>query len=259
MPRPPIRVTVHIFQARLSREGAKAEAINCHEDRVPCDCRRFRKRTPTNKAAVTRTVFPDRPDPCDSWPIATLLQLPQSDNCHKDRGPTVNKAIIVSRQVGRRYPTTNQRNTKMIVTMMIMIIVIIIINIIMSMGLPNTPNRSKHAGGNHPTHTTPQGGKGGNHQSPHPNHTTPQGGGKQPTTTTTEGGGKQPTTTPHHRGGEGGRRTENRDHICVRVCTLPLSLSLCYTLSVSLFVYLTHFFMSHNCRYNIYICMYMYV
>ena len=41
--------------------------------------------------------------------------------------------------------------------------------------------------GNHPTHTTPQGGKGGNHQSPHPNHTTPQGGGKQP------------TTTPHHR------------------------------------------------------------
>ena len=58
---------------------------------------------------------------------------------------------------------------------MIMIIVIIIINIIMSMGLPSTPSRSKHAGGNHPTHTTPQGGKGGNHQSPHPNHTTPQG------------------------------------------------------------------------------------
>ena len=57
---------VHIFQARLSREGAKAEAINCHEDRVPCDCRHFRKRTPTNKAAVPRTVFPDRPDPCDS-------------------------------------------------------------------------------------------------------------------------------------------------------------------------------------------------
>ena len=60
--------------------------------------------------------------------------------------------------------------------------------------------------GNHPTHTTPQGGKGGNFQSPHPNHTTPQGGGKQPTTTphhTTGGGGKQPTTTPHHRGGVG--------------------------------------------------------
>ena len=122
-----------------------------------------------NKAAATRTAFPDRPDPCDSWPIATLLQLPQRNNCDKDRGHTVNKAIIVSRHVGRRYPTTNQRNTKMIVIMMIMIIVIIIINIIMSMGLPNTPSRSKHAGGHYPTHTTPQRGKGGNHQSPHPN------------------------------------------------------------------------------------------
>ena len=47
VPRRPIRVTVHIFQARLSREGAKAKAINCHEDRVSCDCRHFRKRTPT--------------------------------------------------------------------------------------------------------------------------------------------------------------------------------------------------------------------
>ena len=34
VPRRPIRVTVHIFQARLSREGAKAKAINRHEDRV---------------------------------------------------------------------------------------------------------------------------------------------------------------------------------------------------------------------------------
>ena len=143
-------MTVRIFQARLSREGAKAEAINCHEDRVPCDCRHFRKRTPTNKAAITRTVFPDRPDPCDSWPIATLLQVHQKDNCDKDRGPTVNKAIIVSRHVGRRCPTTNQRNTKMIVIMMIMIIVIIM-------------------EGGEATH----------------NHTTPhhRRGGKQPTTT----------------------------------------------------------------------------
>ena len=47
VPRRPIRVTVHIFHARLSREGAKAKAINCHEDRVSCDCRHFRKRTPT--------------------------------------------------------------------------------------------------------------------------------------------------------------------------------------------------------------------
>ena len=94
--------------------------------------------------------------------------------------------------------------------MMIMIIVIIIINIIMSMGLPNTPSRSKHAGGNHPTHTTPQGGKGGNHQSPHPNHTTPQGGGKQPTTTPHHGGGGT-----IGRGGGGGR--PNRDHIYIHI------------------------------------------
>ena len=46
VPRRPIRVTVHIFQARLSREGAKAKAINRHEDPVPCDCRHFRKRIP---------------------------------------------------------------------------------------------------------------------------------------------------------------------------------------------------------------------
>ena len=48
-PPPPTlpKLTVHIFQARLSREGAKAKAINCHEDRVSCDCRHFRKRTPT--------------------------------------------------------------------------------------------------------------------------------------------------------------------------------------------------------------------
>ena len=108
--------------------------------------------------------------------------------------------------MGRRYPTTNQRNTKMIVILMIMIIVIIIIDIIMSMGLPNTPSRSKHAGGNHPTHTT-TGGEGGEPLKPTPNHTTPQGGGKQPTTTphhTTGGGGKQPTTAPHHGGGGGG-------------------------------------------------------
>ena len=126
----------------------------------------------------------------------------QKDNCHKDRGPTVNKAIIVSRHVGRRYPTTNQRNTKMIVIMIILIIVIIviIINIIMSMGLPNTPSRSKHAGGNHPTHTTPQGGKGGEppKPTPEPHHTTPQGVGKQP-------GGEGSNPQPHHTtGGRGG-------------------------------------------------------
>ena len=29
-----------------------------------------------NRATVTRIAFPDRPDPCDSWPIATFWQLP---------------------------------------------------------------------------------------------------------------------------------------------------------------------------------------
>ena len=83
-------------------------------------------------------------------------------------------------------------------------VIIIIINIIMSMGLPNAPSRSKHTGGNHPTHTTPQGGKGGNHQSPHPNHTTPQGSPQK--------GGKQPTTTLGRGGGKGGGGRPNRDH-----------------------------------------------
>ena len=108
----------------------------------------------------------------------------QKDNCHKDRGPTVNKAIIVSRHVGRRYPTTNQRNTKMIVILMIMIIVIIIINIIMSMGLPTCRGEPPN-----PHHAT--GGEGGEPPKPTPephhttgrgeathNHTTPQGGGR---------------------------------------------------------------------------------
>ena len=126
--------------------------------------------------------------------------MPQSENCHKDRGPTVNKAIIVSRHVGRRYPTTNQRNTKMIVITMIMIIVIIIIiNIIMSMGLPNALSRSKHAGGKppNPHHTTGRG------ETTH-NHTTPQGGG-------TMGGGG--------RGRAGGIiYTQKHIQTCVCVC-----------------------------------------
>ena len=121
-------------------------------------------------------------DPLHPIPIAPIY------NCHKDRAPTVNKAIIVSRHVGRRYPTTNQRNTKMIVIMMIRIIVIIIIiiNIIMSMGLPNTPSRSKH-----PTHTTPQGGRGGTtkaHTRTTPHHRA--GGGSNPQAHHTTGGGE---------------------------------------------------------------------
>ena len=110
------------FPARFTREAAKA--VNCHEDRIPntpdpCDCGHFPKKDDSdmrviNKATVTRTAFPDRPDPCDGWPTATLWQLPLSDNCHEDSGPTINKAIIVTRHMGRRHPTTNQRNVKML-------------------------------------------------------------------------------------------------------------------------------------------------
>ena len=167
-------------------------------------------------------------------PLQPYCNCPKATTVIKDRGPTVNKAIIVSRHVGRRYPTTNQRNTKMIVIMMIMII-IIIINIIMSMGLPNTPSRSKHAGGYYPTHTTPQGGKGGNHQSPHPNHTTPQGGGKQPTTTpqhTTGGEGSNPQ--PWGTIGGGGDRP-NRDHIYIYI-HIHLYIYSIYT-SIHLYIY----------------------
>ena len=170
-----------------------------------------------NKAAVTRTAFPDRPDPCDSWPIATLLQLPQSDNCHKDRGPTVNKAIIVSRQVGTRYPTTNQRNTKTIVIMMIMIIVIIIIiiNIIMSM-VYQTPQADPNMQGGTtrptPRHSAGRGATTKAHTRTTPHH---QGEGKQPTTTphhTTPQGGEGSNPQPHHTTGGGGNHWVG-DHI----------------------------------------------
>ena len=174
----------------------------------------------SNKAAVTWTAFPDRPDPCDSWPIATLLQLPQSDNCHKDRGPTVNKAIIVSRQVGTRYPTTNQRNTKTIVIMMIMIIVIIIIiNIIMSM-VYQTPQADPNMQGGTtrptPRHSAVKGGEPPK-PTPEPHHTTRErGSNPQPHHTTPHhrGGGKQPTTTPHHRGGVGRNHWGGRVRSC---------------------------------------------
>ena len=54
----------------ITREAAKA--VNCNEDRVPNtpdpdDCGHR-----INKATVTRIAFPDKPDPFDSWPIATL-------------------------------------------------------------------------------------------------------------------------------------------------------------------------------------------
>ena len=178
-----------------------------------------------NKAAVTRTAFPDRPDPCDSWPIATLLQLPQSDNCHKDRGPTVNKAIIVSRQVGTRYPTTNQRNTKTIVIMMIMIIVIIIIiNIIMSM-VYQTPQADPNMQGGTtrptPRHSAGRGATTKAHTRTTPHH---QGEGKQPTTTphhTTPQGGEGSNPQPHHTTGGGGNHWvgDHITHIYIYICS----------------------------------------
>ena len=74
--RRPICVTAPIFAARFTREAAKA--VNCHEDRVPTRPILVTVGTSQriNKATVTRTAFPDRPDPCDSWPIATFWQLP---------------------------------------------------------------------------------------------------------------------------------------------------------------------------------------
>ena len=122
---------------------------------------------------------------------------PQSDDCHEDSGPTINKARIITRHVGRRHPTTNQSNIKMLELMMMVIIVPIIIIIIIGMSIPNTQSRPKNAGAHHST-----GGKGG-------------------TTPTRPTPGKQPTTTPHHRGGgggeeplggEGGGGRPNRDH-----------------------------------------------
>ena len=117
---------------------------------------------------------------------------PQSDNCHEGSGPTINKAIN-TRHVGRRHPTTNQSNIKMLELMMMVIIVpiIIIIIIIIGMSIPNTQSRPKNAGGtplhrgeggNHPnqTHprTTPHHRQGGNNPPPH--HTTGGGCGEEP-------------------------------------------------------------------------------
>ena len=148
-------------------------------------------------------------------PLQPYSNCPQSDNCHEDSGPTIHKAKIVTRQVGRRHPTTNQRNIKIFELMMKMVIIIpIIIIIIIGMSIPNTQSRPKDARGNHHkktrTHTMPQGGGEPQQADPPPDPTTPQGGEKEA------------TTTPHHRelageplgageGGEGGGRP-NRDH-----------------------------------------------
>ena len=54
------------------------------------------------------------PIPVTVGPLQPYGNCPQSDNCHEDSGPTINKAIIITRHVGRRHPTTNQRNIKML-------------------------------------------------------------------------------------------------------------------------------------------------
>ena len=115
-------------------------------------------------------------------PLQPYGYCSQSDNCHEDSGPTIHKTIIVSRHVGKRHRTTNQRNIEVLELMMMMVIIVLIIIIIIGMSIPNTQNRPKIAGGNHRkktrTHTMPQGGRGETTSGPH--HTT--GRGKQPTT-----------------------------------------------------------------------------
>ena len=131
-------------------------------------------------------------------PLQPYSNCPQSHNCHEDGGPTINKAITVTRQVGRRHPTTNQTNIKMFELMMKMVIIIPII-IIIGMSIPNTQSRPKDARGNHHkktrTHTMPQRGRVGTTTSrptPGPHHTTGRGEGSHHHTTPHH-------TTPHHR------------------------------------------------------------
>ena len=113
---------------------------------------------------------------------------PQNDDCHEDSGPTVNKAIIITRHVGRRHPTTNQSNIKMLELMMMVIIVpIIIIIIIIGMSIPNTQSRPNNAGAHHST-----GAKGGTtptRPTPGPHHTTGRGEATHHYTTPQGGGG----------------------------------------------------------------------
>ena len=126
---------------------------------------------------------------------------PQSDNCHEGSGPTINKAIN-TRHVGRRHPTTNQSNIKMLELMMMVIIVpIIIIIIIIGMSIPNTQSRPKNAGAHHST-----GGKGATtptRPTPGPHHTTGRGGTTHHHTTPQGGGGEEPLGGAGGGGGDG--------------------------------------------------------
>ena len=128
--------------------------------------------------------------------------------------------------MGRRYPTTNQRNTKMIVIMMIMIIVIIIIiNIIMSVGLPNHPKQIQTCRREPPNPHHATGGQGWEppKPTPEPHHTTGRGEATHNHTTPQAGEGSNPQ--PHHttgggeplEGGEGGGSAEPGSYIYIYI------------------------------------------
>ena len=74
--RRPIRVTVLLFGHDSHVRPPKPSTVT----RIASQTRPILVTVGTsqriNKATVTRTAFPDRPDPCDSWPIATFWQLP---------------------------------------------------------------------------------------------------------------------------------------------------------------------------------------
>ena len=141
---------------------------------------------------------------------------PQNDDCHEDSGPTVNKAIIITRHVGRRHPTTNQSNIKMLELMMMVIIVpIIIIIIIIGMSIPNTQSRPNNAGAHHST-----GAKGGTtptRPTPGPHHTTGRGEATHHYTTPQGGAGGWGGTIGGGGGGVGDGRT-GIIYACTYVC-----------------------------------------
>ena len=73
------------------------------EDRVPntpdpCDC---------GKDDSDMRTGPIWLDPRDSFTVKALQSYgncPECDNTHKDRGPTINKAILLTRPRGQKTP-----------------------------------------------------------------------------------------------------------------------------------------------------------
>ena len=174
---------------------------------------------------------------------------PQSDDCHEDSGPTINKAIIITRHVGRRHPTTNQSNIKMLELMMMVIIVpviiIIIIIIIIGMSIPNTQSRPQNAGAHHST-----GGKGGTtptRPTPGPHHTTGRGEATHHHTTPRGGGGVGRNHWGGGGGGGGGGRP-NRDHIyaCMRAHTHTPDIRIRMRVYEDIYIYTRMYAYVHN-------------